>query len=265
MGDPLFGGGDTEPSDGAYLVFLTYLDGETERRVNAAVYEKQRRQMGCTSLFRFFTVQMYQKWQTYTHCEIAVDIRQAIEVQPHIRGYLKKRDYEEECNVLAFGAFGGEGVKMFPRTFSKDGYSNLALRVTRSEMRALLDKGLEHIGDDYDTTAASWRMIMWPPRNDGRHWWCASLAHALLQQMDILTHYELNTLDVDSIVQLVKDDPHVSRTDTLPLAYVRATESVEHRLFGAYPTQRERLDQAVRSAAGILTCETLAEDDDAPG
>jgi len=166
-------------------------------------------------------VNWYSRRQGNTHVEIAVDISQANEITTRrgvarYTGYISRKKIEAatDDSVLAFSAFGGEGSTVDIRNFSNQAYQTITLQVTQTEFHDALTFAYDHIGEDYDTAAASWRLMIWPPRHDpdNARWWCCSFAHAILQQANILVNYRINTIDVDDLVREVDKERwrHVS-------------------------------------------------------
>lgn len=180
----------------------------------------------------------YQNTQRYIHCEI----------------FFKKEDFSEEelkrirppdaaaCDheihegdlVVAFAAFNNvsradiaraKGVKStrqkhgvigMLRSFASGNYKSLSLRVTDEQFFAAKNFAMRQLGKPYDHAAASWRILIFPPAPSHRRYWCASLAHAILQQCGFLKWNPLNTLDVSNIVSLMSKSRFLEKNSTHP-------------------------------------------------
>lgn len=234
------GSGRDVPDFNSGRITLAFVVHKTEQRRNRARYEAAARARGCCSIaaLRAKVIGCYNNMQRYSHCEVGF---------PLVNGGDK---------VLAFASFSDKGVVKMSRTFSNTSYQYLHLTVTREQMIAAYKFGTSQVGAHYDGRSASWRLICCPPtvsrggrRASDSSWWCASLAHAILQHAGFLVHYRLNTLDVDDIVDTME---HSLRTTEGATPYVlgRALDGYEEDMF--LSTTRG-IDGAARVIADMTT------------
>lgn len=170
----------------AYVDRLKEREFNKERRKQHAAQDNNGSCCCCCSPLRESVISLYNSRQNFIHCEIA----------------FPSEATGDQC--LAYGVFGDRGVEEMKRTFSNPSYRYIHMNVTADQYTKAKVFCSRQKGKPYDAVAASWRLVIWPPRATGRSWWCASFVHACLQQMGMLKHYKLNTLDVDDIVSLIE-------------------------------------------------------------
>lgn len=173
-------------------------------------------------------INAYQSTKRYTHCEVyfpksvftRAELARIIHPPPHIMSGVHESDM-----VVAFAAFSdvrpediarakgipfnratckqSHGVVAMMRTFTSPKYKTLTISVDVAAFNRTRAFALNQLGRPYDFSAASWRIVLFPPAPTTRRYWCASLAHAILKHASLLRWQPLNTLDVTKIVTLV--------------------------------------------------------------
>ncbi len=138
------------------------------------------------SCLRNSAIRLYNSKQTYVHCEIVFSLA------------------GNTVNCLAYAVFEDKGVVKMKRSFSNPAYRWLYFAISESEHARMIDFCEKQLGKAYDGAAASWRLMVWPPKSRGDRWWCASFVHASFRQIGMLRDYAVNTLDVDDIVSIVE-------------------------------------------------------------
>lgn len=224
MNGHVVGSGGDVPDYHSGRITLAFVVHKTEQQRNRARYEAAAQARGCCSLaaLRAKAIGCYNNMQRFSHCEVGF---------PLVNG---------GDRVLAFAAFSDKGVVKMSRTFSNTAYQYLHLSVTSEQMQQAYAFAKRQVGASYDGRSASWRLICCPPRvTNGKRasdnaWWCASLAHAILQRAGFLVHFRVNTLDVDDIVDIVERSPRTTEGAT-PYVLGRAIDTYEDDMFLSLP------------------------------
>lgn len=167
---------------------IAYVDGKKERRQNKDKYKKLESDMSCCSLqyIQYLLQMKYKKSQKYVHSEILFC-------------------YGKNSNVAdSYGVYEASGVTRQQREFTNPSYKFIFLNVTLREFDMIHDFCKSQLGKDFDYTAASWRLLIYPPKCKGNKWWCASYVHAALKKIGLLRDYRLNTLDNDDLISLLR-------------------------------------------------------------
>lgn len=170
---------------------LAYIDRKKEKEINSKKYEEMMKQIKCCSLskLKFYMTNIYNSFQKYTHCEIIFLSESTIR--------------KKNINCLAFAAIADQGLVRIERTFSNPAYRYIFFNVSKEEYNNAKKFCESQVGKQYDFKGASWRLLVWPISGNNNCWWCASFVHACLKKIGKLKYYEINTLDVDDIVDLV--------------------------------------------------------------
>lgn len=167
---------------------IAYVNGVKERRLNKKKYKKLEREIPCCS-FQYvqYLLQMnYKKRQKYVHSEI-------------LFCYGKSSSTAD-----SFGVFEGTGVTRQQREFGNRAYNFIFISVSMPEFDTIFNFCNEQLKKPFDYTAASWRLLIYPPKSTNRSWWCASFVHAALKRIGLMTNYRLNTLDNDDLITLIE-------------------------------------------------------------
>lgn len=187
--------------------------------------------------FQAEAAKIYQKHQRYTHCEVYFPVHMfSAEEMTRIRALPPGTNTRPDELVVAFASFasfdsveqvdtataprihgGGKkpykrsvqrhGVVGMLRVFSSPSYKTLSIRVTQADLVRAKNFAMSQIGKPYDFSAASWRLLFFPPSATTERWWCGSLAHGILQEAGLLRWQPLNTLTVGDIVTLINKSP----------------------------------------------------------
>ena len=243
-------------------LMLAYMSRERDMEHNAARHAASRAGRSCLSAasWRDRLIDAYSAQQTNTHVEVAFPLSALTAAQLKAYDVAAPRGATVDECVLAFGAFSDRGVTVSARPFSNAGYRFLYISVQRAEFDAALRFALAQVGRAYDRGGASWRLLVWPAPPTRRRWWCASLAHAILQKAGMLAHYPLNSLDVDDIVAIIGRSGRLYRGMT-PRSRNIAADDVAARLFGASPVPA-RLAGALVADAVDASCRKGGVKDD---
>ncbi|KKK90635.1 hypothetical protein LCGC14_2721030 [marine sediment metagenome] len=174
-------------------IALIYVDRQMERDENYKRRQKMMKKTTFCSKLKLYMIDFYNSFQKYIHCEII---------------FLSEQNKNNNINCLAFAAFEDQGVVKTQRTISNPSYCYIFLKVSKKQYDNAKKFCEYQVGKNYDSQSASWRLLVWPIRKSiNNTWWCASFVHACLQKIDLLKYYQINTLDVDDIVSLVKEHP----------------------------------------------------------
>lgn len=214
-------------------IMLAYISRERDLEFNAERHAEARAGRTCCSVrsWKDRMVDVYSSRQENTHVEVAFPLSALTPDQRREYGVKIPKSVPVEDCVLAFGAFSDRGVVATARPFSNPGYRFIHMTVRRAEFTGALQFALNQNGKPYDAVGASWRLMVWPAAPTRKRWWCASLTHAILKKAGMLTHYPLNTLDVDDIVAITKVSGRRNHGMT-PRGRNLAKQSIAAKLFG---------------------------------
>lgn len=141
-------------------------------------------------------IKYYVSKQRYNHCELGFPLE------------------EDKSKCMAYGVFRECGVFSKERTFANSAYKWIYLKITGSQKQRLLDFCDNQIGKPFDYSGVKWSVI-WPNKyssktyKDRKKWWCAPFIVAALQQIGMLTYQHPDCLDVDDIINLVKESEKI--------------------------------------------------------
>lgn len=243
------------------LITLAYMDRKRDREVNAERHAQARANRGCCSFsgWRERVIDMYSSRQEFTHTEIVFRIDTLPEAIR--RKYCRRA---RETDVLAIAAQGDRGAVAVARPFSNQGYAYFTISCTLAQYNRALHFALKQVGKPYDTAGASYRLLIFPAAPTTERWWCASLCHAILRKVGLLTYYPLNTLDVDNIVKLVIKGARERRRHAMaaPHHFRYAEREVTNALFSASPGTRKVSAAYIAGEVGELidgSCRQMVE------
>lgn len=193
---------------------VAYVDRRQERLQNA---KRHHAHLQGTRWWHFaeHVTEWYMSRQKYVHCEIA---------------FPDNDPRSDTC--VAYAVFVDKGVVKMDRTFSNPAYHWIYLSITDEQYQTAMRFCEGQLGKPYDYNAAGWRLALWPPAAGGNSWWCASLVHAVLQKVGLLVHHQINTLDVDDVVETVKRSRRVIKVGMSPAELSTALVASEADLFG---------------------------------
>ena len=167
---------------------IAYVSGAQERKINKKKYKNEESSMSCCTLqYGNYLLQMgYKKKQKYIHSEIIFC-------------------YNDNCSYAdSYGVYENTGVTRGDREFSNKAYKFLFFSVSELEFDTIFAFCTKQLKKKFDYAAASWRLLIYPPKSDNLRWWCASFVHAALKTLNLLKDYRLNTLDNDDLVDLIR-------------------------------------------------------------
>ncbi len=193
------------------------MDRKQYDKQNAEKTKRQERDQGCccACCLQSWVMSMYNARQTYVHCEVSFSIG------------------PESINCLAYGVFAKEGVMEMKRTFSNPAYHWVYLSISHKEYLTAKAFCQRQVGKPFNAEATCWRLMVWPPKSDGKKWWCASFVHAVLKKIGLLLSYPINTLDVDDIVRLVSKSNRRIKIGASPLELKNFSRTCGSDMFGA--------------------------------
>lgn len=131
-------------------------------------------------------IKCYLKRQEYIHCEIVFPIE-------------KKGNQQS----LAYGVFQDTGVFEEYRTFTNPNYEYINLKVTSKEYDKILKFCQSQIGKEFDWFGAH-ISYFWAFRQKNK-WWCGPFVVKALQKIKLLKYYKPETLSIDNIYYLCKE------------------------------------------------------------
>jgi hypothetical protein len=209
-----------------YLLAIAYVDREEDIRLNRAKREsayksfndggvgrtnekdgrkvQSSKYMDCfCGIFLFmwryiegYFIKYYVNKQKYNHCELGFPLE------------------EDNTKCMAYGVFRECGVFSKERTFANSAYKWIYLKINGTQKRKLIKFCDAQIGKPFDYSGVKWSII-WPNKykskvyKDRDRWWCAPFIVAALQQIGMLTSYNPDCLDVDDIINIVKESDKV--------------------------------------------------------
>ena len=202
----------------------------------------------------------YQDTRRYIHCEVyfpktAFTPEELARIRPPEKMRPGESPTPDSDLVVAFASFNNvptrdiarakgvtttrqnHGTIGMLRAFTSPKYKSLTLRVSAEQFVAAKNFAMNQLGKPYDHSAASWRILLFPPAPSTSRYWCASLAHAILKKAGFLTWQPLNTLDVTKIVVLVSKSKRVEGSVAHPRQMRLTAQIMTDSWFGpTHPT-----------------------------
>lgn len=216
-----------------YVISVAYLNEPTEDESDGDSDENMCIFPTCSlGGLRYFAMEAYAKTRRITHCEVFVNPASMTAAQLQSVPPAPKTDRHQDSDyVVAFAAVSDGGVLCMRRVFQRHTYHTLSISVTREQFNHAVDFAIEQIGKKYDHKAASWRLLINPPKFTGERYWCASLTHAIVRKVGLLKYPRINTLDVPDIIRMLRMSHSADLTTARPLLERITNYAVSASLF----------------------------------